>query len=443
MFVDYLSLDDLNKNNKKQIEDEKMKKRFNKKKKKEITDLIRSKQKSSKTNQNTRNTLDKFFGKKKSVIKDESIIKDKKNKKDEKLKKYQTIPLIISNYNALISLERTFGQKIPYNSKKGRNKLFSFNAENGYITELRLTKFSLKNFIKVKDLPEELGLLESLKFFEIQLTDISCLPKSFESLKSLEKIILSHNKVNYLHESFGLLKSLKYLDLNHNNLSNIPESFTQLSCLEFFDLSNNKISKFPSSFYKLHKLKTLDLSNNKIEELPFNFQDLKSLERVDLHNNLISPENWSKIKFPSSLKEIYLSNNPICFSKKPELIEPLQDNCWIFLTHPISAHYLKGNIHFCPKHGKHLNIKKHWVNKFKGWLEYRFECPVEGCSYFESVPPSYHPKAKDIMLEKKFKKENVMIYEEEQCPPHEIVAVELGKRLVFKCRKCQKSEEEI
>jgi len=418
-----------------------MKKRFHKKKQKEITDFITRKQKSSIIHQNSRITLDKFFGKKQVVRKDELIIKDNKNY--EKLKKYQGMPLIISNYNALILLERTFGQKIPHNAKKGITRPFSFNAENGHITELRLTKFSLRKLIKVKDLPEELGLLKSLKFLEIQLTDISSLPKSFESLKSLEKIILRHNNLNILPESFGLLKSLKFLDLSHNNLSNIPESFSQLSCLEFLDLSNNKISKISSSFYKLQKLKTLDLSNNEIEELPNNFQDLKDLELIDLHNNLISPENWSNIIIPSSLKEMYLSNNPICFSKKPELIEPLQNNSWIFLTHPISAHYLRGKVRFCPKHGKHLNIKKYWINKFKGWLEYRFECPVEDCSYFEKVPPSYHPKAKNIMLEKKFKKENVMIFEEEQCPPHEIVAVELGKRLVFKCRKCQKSEEEI
>ena len=399
--------------------------------------------KSSITHLNSRNTLDKFFGKRKNVRKDESIIKDKKNKKNEKLKKYQGIPLIISNYNSLISLERTFGQKIPYNAKKGRTKPFSFNAENGQITELRLTKFSLKKLIKVKNLPDELGLLKSLKFFEIQLTDISGLPKSFENLKSLEKIVVSHNKLKDLPESFGLLKSLKILNLKHNNLSILPESFTELSGLEFLDLSHNKISKIPSSFYKLQKLKTLDLSNNEIKELPRNFQDLKLLECIDLHNNLISPENWSNIIFPPSLKEMYLSNNPICFSKKQELNVPLQNNCWICLTHPISAHYLKGKVHFCPKHGKHLVIKKYWVNKFKGWLEYRFECPVEGCNYFEIVPPGYQPKAKNVMLEKKFKKENIMIYEKEQCPPHEFVAVELGKRLVFRCRKCQKSEEEI
>lgn len=417
-----------------------MKKKFKKKKQKEITEFITSKQKSSIPHRNSRKTLDKFFGKKKIVRKNISIIKDKN---EEKLKKYRGIPLIISNYNALISIEHIFGQKIPHIAKNGRTRPFSFNTKNGQITELRLTKFSLKNFIKIKDLPEEIGLLKSLKYLEIQLTDISSLPKSFESLISLEKVILSHNKLKKLPESFGLLKSLKFLDLNHNNLSFLPESFTHLSYLEFLDLSHNKISKIPSSFNQLQRIKTLDLSNNKIEELPDNFQDLKVLERMDLHNNLISPENWSNIIFPSSLKEIYLSNNPICFSKKPELIEPLQDNCWVFLTHPISAHYLKGNVHFCPKHGKHLNIKKHWVNKFKGWLEYRFECPVEGCSFFESVPPGYQPNAKNIMLEKKFKKESVMIFEEEQCPPHEMVAVELGKRLVFKCRKCQKSEEEI
>ena len=420
-----------------------MKKKFNQKKQREISDFITSKHKSSNIHHNARNTLDKYVGKKKIIRKDESIIEGKKDKKEETLKKYQGISLVISNYNALISIERTFGQKIPYVAQNESPRPFSFNAENGQITELRLTKFSLKNFIKIKDLPEELGLFKSLKFLEIQLTDISDLPKSFESLISLEKLIVSHNKLKNLPESFGLLKSLKFLDLNHNNLSILPESFPQLSSLEFLDLNHNNISKIPSSFHKLQKLKTVDLSNNKIEALPRNFQDLRVLERIDLHNNLISPEYWVNITFPSSLNEFYLSNNPICFSKKPELIEPLQDNCWIFLTHPINPHNLKGNVHFCPNHEKHLNIKKHWVNKFKGWVEYRFECPIEGCAYYEVVPPSYQPKAEITMLEKKFKEDHVMIFEDEQCPPHEIVAVELGKRLVFKCRKCQKSEEEI
>ena len=81
-------------------------------------------------------------------------------------------------------------------------------------------------------------------------------------------------------------------------------------------------------------------NNNNISEIPDYWNSLASLKDIDLRNNAIEklPEN-AILKLKSSLKYIYLCNNPICTNgwlntvpKIRDLVEPKIR--WARVVHP-------------------------------------------------------------------------------------------------------------
>jgi hypothetical protein len=85
------------------------------------------------------------------------------------------------------------------------------------------------------------------------------------------------------------------------------------------------------------------------------------------------------------------------------------------------------------------------INNVKGWIDIVAYCPVKGCLYSEPIFPSIAEPCLDTKrkpTKKGHLSDNVVFYQEE-CPPHQILFIEMGDRIIERCVKCQKLREDI
>lgn len=100
-------------------------------------------------------------------------------------------------------------------------------------------------------LPEKIGNLKNLTYFEIQQNELKELPKSFTSLTNLKEVFLWDNQIEKLPEDIGKLTNLKKLTLSYNKINTLPESIKLLQNLENLVLYENPIDQ--TELYKLRK----------------------------------------------------------------------------------------------------------------------------------------------------------------------------------------------
>ncbi len=111
----------------------------------------------------------------------------------------------------------------------------------------------------IKELPESVGSLDSLKVLKLPNNQLTSLPESFKNLISLKKLDLSYNNFKELPEWIGSFSSLEELNLESNNLKTLPESIASLSSLKILNIILNKeITKLPESI-KLLQTKGLQI----------------------------------------------------------------------------------------------------------------------------------------------------------------------------------------
>ncbi|CAF1059953.1 unnamed protein product, partial [Brachionus calyciflorus] len=143
---------------------------------------------------------------------------------------------------------------------------------------------------------------------------------------------LSHSGVNLIAPySFENCEKTEILDLSFNNLTKLySNSFYGMLNLKTIFLSNNRISKLESDVFKgLNSLTSLGLINNNLSIIEPNYFDgLINLVKLDLNGCNIKEISLSslanlkildlgrnKINFfsqnLSSLRELYLTNNPL------------------------------------------------------------------------------------------------------------------------------------
>ncbi len=220
------------------------------------------------------------------------------------------------------------------------------SAENGHITGLSLPH------LKLRELPESIGLLSELEYLCIMGNEFTTLPLSFDKLLNLKELELSCNKLEYLPDSvyniakkhyvnkyikegvksseapvLGLLEILKADKIeNYDNLENIKKD---TNIFEFYEFCLYKINEhgniigiyirefervaigyFPEQICSLKKLKELVLSYCYINKIPKEIGNLEALEYLDLSGNNIKeiPPEIMKLK---SLRHLNLKGNNI------------------------------------------------------------------------------------------------------------------------------------
>ncbi|KAL8158516.1 hypothetical protein V2J09_000053 [Rumex salicifolius] len=181
----------------------------------------------------------------------------------------------------------------------------------GNLTKLEV--FDISGCKLLKDLPEGLSDLESLKELNLSLTSVSHLP-SFAKLTSLLKLSLKGLKLASL-ENLASLLTLEELDLN--SIQIIPQQelkfdFLQdLVRLQILDLSQTPVAQLPD-MSKLVNLKELLLANCQLLEVVPNLQPLTNLETLDLSlpdSSIINNgEAETENKVPSSCRKLVLKN---------------------------------------------------------------------------------------------------------------------------------------
>uniref|UniRef100_A0A2N9FV84 TIR domain-containing protein n=1 Tax=Fagus sylvatica TaxID=28930 RepID=A0A2N9FV84_FAGSY len=171
-----------------------------------------------------------------------------------------------------------------------------------------LEDLNLYGCSKLDELPENLGILESLFKLDLSETAIKELPSSIGHLNSLTKLNLSYCKdLLCLPSTICNLKSLEYLYLSGcSKLDDLPENLGILEGLGILDLSGTAIKELPSSIGHLTRLTYLRIEECKdLLCLPSTICNLKSLWDLDLCGcskleNL--PENIGNVKGLKTLK---------------------------------------------------------------------------------------------------------------------------------------------
>lgn len=110
---------------------------------------------------------------------------------------------------------------------------------------------------------------------------------SFPFLSRIEDLQLSNIGLKEIPNSILRLTSLKFLSFYRNKIEVIPPTIQNLSKLEGLNLDINNLKGFPSEIFSLPNLKYLDLCTNKIEVIPPDIQKLSKLEKLTIHGNNI------------------------------------------------------------------------------------------------------------------------------------------------------------
>lgn len=179
----------------------------------------------------------------------------------------------------------------------------------------RVSSLTVSNKMTSGYLPEELGLLDSLKILNANTSKITGkIPKSIGDLSVLETLNLQNSKfTGQIPKEIGQLKKLKVLYMSSNYLSGeIPDELGGLESLEEFDFSWGVLkTEFPSCLYRLKNLKQIKFSAQSMYgSLPFGIGNLQNLELLELRNTGLNgsiPEDFATLV---KLKKVdFISNN--------------------------------------------------------------------------------------------------------------------------------------
>ncbi len=167
---------------------------------------------------------------------------------------------------------------------------------------------NLKIYGHLRELPEKICEISSLKELNLIFNDIEYLPKSISNLQNLEVINLDQNKLKQIPDEFCELRKLKNLMLSENYLTNLPDCIGNLLNLISLTADQNDIKNIPVSIGNCSELETLILDGNFLQTLPEEISKLKKLKVLKLCRNNISylPD---KINELIALEKLELSNS--------------------------------------------------------------------------------------------------------------------------------------
>jgi len=160
---------------------------------------------------------------------------------------------------------------------KNPEKVYNLNLSNqdnivvpkeAWAKFTNLETLSFKND-NLKEIPQEIGNLPSLKVLDLSGNDFTALPQSLRKLNHLEELYLNDEK-NLFHnqnnQSLNLPLNLRILHLENDNLKNVPKEIYELKKLEQLFLNDNNFNQIPKEMKSMKNLKQLDFHNNKIPQ---------------------------------------------------------------------------------------------------------------------------------------------------------------------------------
>lgn len=106
------------------------------------------------------------------------------------------------------------------------------------------------------------------------------------------------------------LRSLQTLNLADNRLSTLPPQIVSLTSLQTLYIGGNQFSTLPPEIGSLTALKVLSVSRNRLTSLPPEIGSLTSLQSLYLYQNQLANLPKEIRKLESSLKQLYLHDNP-------------------------------------------------------------------------------------------------------------------------------------
>ncbi|MCK4934164.1 MAG: leucine-rich repeat domain-containing protein [Simkaniaceae bacterium] len=133
---------------------------------------------------------------------------------------------------------------------------------------------------KLRRVPQEIVMLNSLLFLTLDSNMIQTLPKSISQLTSLEMLNVTNNELQTLPEEIGMLTNLQCLELSENRLQNLPNALIDLCSLIELTIDSNQFTILPEIVFSLTTLKHLTIDNNPI---PI---DLTMIRRFKILSNL-------------------------------------------------------------------------------------------------------------------------------------------------------------
>ncbi|BDS13302.1 leucine-rich repeat domain-containing protein [Aureispira anguillae] len=156
--------------------------------------------------------------------------------------------------------------------------------KNKIYSDLKAKTFSINYWEKLKEIPQEIRLLQELEHLNIYRNkSIKKYPKELAELPKLRHISLRFNNLKQLPIVLGKLDKLETLILSNNRFlaSTKWETLADMKALQVLDLSYalQNLSALPNVIGKIRNLKELNIAGNKLKHLPIELKQLSSLEK--------------------------------------------------------------------------------------------------------------------------------------------------------------------
>jgi hypothetical protein len=191
--------------------------------------------------------------------------------------------------------------------------------DNRTITAIGLQSNKLRG-----SLPEEVYLLDSLEFIQLELNRelIGKLTSNIGTLRTL-KLLKMHgtNLSGRLPTELGLLTNLSGISLSATYVTgSIPTEIGNLHQLRSFDLGYARLrGSIPTELGGLSLLQTLDLSENRLSStVPAELRNLSYLEDLNLSDNNLTGTLPSELSSLSALRTLSFTSNALRGSIPPE-----------------------------------------------------------------------------------------------------------------------------
>ncbi|XP_056173553.1 disease resistance protein RPV1-like isoform X2 [Syzygium oleosum] len=161
----------------------------------------------------------------------------------------------------------------------------------------KLVFLNLKYCKSLRELPDEMGALESLKELLLDSTPIEEI-REWRRMQKLEFLSLvgcrSLNKFSLV----GCATSIVKLSLVDSHLTQLPKSIENFNSLIELDLSGSTIQELPDSIGNMKYLKVLKMRRSSIRKLPSTMGMLKKLEKLEAGGPCLGgeiPDNIGKL----------------------------------------------------------------------------------------------------------------------------------------------------